>query len=88
MKIPIMTESRHFTDPGDPRLLGVDFPGVDVEVDRPTALLDPLQGPFGEPPWEDPKITAATAGEMKASNFADGNRVLDELGSADGELVG
>jgi len=41
-------------------LAWIDFPGVDVEMDSTSGLLDFSKSPASEPPWEDSEVAPTT----------------------------
>lgn len=62
IEISVVSKPGECTESFEARLAGVDFPGVDIEMDRAARSLDLLESPSSEPPREDTKIASTSNG--------------------------
>jgi hypothetical protein len=87
IEIAVMPKPGECTESFEPRLAGVDFPGVDIEMDRTARLLDLLKSPSSEPPWEDAKIATTSNGYFEWAVGEDRDRVFRDGMPAGGNRV-
>jgi hypothetical protein len=69
-------------------LFGIDFPGVNIEVDGTSGAFDLFEPPTGKPPWEDTEVSTATDWDSQGAFGQDGDRVFRDGFLAAGKGIG
>ena len=76
IEISVVSKAGESAESLESRLAWIDFPWVDIEMDRTARLIDLFEGPSSKPPREDAEISTTTNGYLQWAIGKYGYRVF------------